>query len=766
MVQMDNLSHNSTLYQSPSIADIEINIQGMEPEPQEFVPPLLQGHNENLAAILPQHILGRLGGNLMELIEEDISSRKKWEEVLSNGLKLLGIKPEERTYPFDNASGVYAPTMMEGYVNFTSVAIAELLPLEGPVKQYIVGETTDELQERADRVERFFNNFLIKGCREYYSDTKKMLAWVYTSGSVIRKSYFDNYLERPTVKFILPEDFIVNYGTTDLETCPRMTEVMNLKKEKVLWNQREGIFIDAELFPDDSNDASIIKKTLDTSQGLAKPASQDASDAYTFYETHVALSDFELTENPDEFSESIYRPYIVNIHKNSKKIVSIYRNWEEGDEKCKRKDYYTKFGFLTGLGFYDWGAVHLIGGLADASTATLRQIIDGQTLSNFPGGFRVKGMPIKDNNIPVGPCEFHEIDTGGLPIQQAIMTMPYKEPSPQVNIIRNELDMSASRIMGSANMQIPEFQTNAPVGTTLALLDVLHLVQSTVLRGLRDSMSREFEIIYRLFSETISEEPYEFSHDGGKSYISRQDFIDGISIIPVADPHVTTKIQRIMRSQYLQDLSLKFPTLYDAYEVNKIALKEIKLTDSQIDNVLINKDKVVGLDPVTENQNLIMGKAAKASIEQDHQSHLVVHEFISQDPSLAPNVLAATASHIAEHKALQFQVQIQQLTGMQLPPDPSQIPPEVQNQIAMLAAQALQQQQKAQQEAQPPLLDPAAVMLEKVKVEEKGVEQKNVASEREAQVKAFEAQLDYDAKMKALELKEEELRIKSQEGQV
>lgn len=761
---MDNLSHNSTLYQSPSIADIEINIQETEQEQQEFVNPSREGHNENLAEILPQTTLNRLSARLIELIEEDIESRRQWEEALAEGLKLLGIKYEDRNYPFDNASGVYGPSMMEGFVNFTSVAVAELLPLEGPVKQYIVGEVTDELQDRADRIESFFNNFLLKDCKEYYSDTKKMLSWVYTSGSIIRKSYFDEYLERPTVKFILPQDFIVNYGTTDLETCSRMTEVINITKEEVLRNQRTGIFIDTNLFPDDSEDGSIIKKTHDNLEGVTKPANHHNNGDYTFYESHVSFNDFEISESVDDFSESIYRPYIVKIHKDSKKIVSIYRNWKEGDEKCIRTNYYTKFGFITSLGFYDWGAVHLIGGLSLASTATLRQIIDGQTLANFPGGFRVKGMPLQNNNIPIGPCEFPEIETGGLPIQQAIMTMPYKEPSPQVNIVRNELDMSASRIMGSANMQIPEFQTNAPVGTTLALLDVLHLVQSTVLRGLRDSMSREFEILYRLFSETISQEPYEFSHDGGKSYISRQDFIDDISIIPVADPHVTTKIQRIIRSQYLQDLCLKFPGLYDAYEVNKIALKEAKFTDSQIDKILVNQEEVIPLDPVTENQNLIMGKAAKASIEQDHQSHLTVHDFMSQDSSLAPNVLAATASHIAEHKALQFQIQIQQLTGIQLPPDPSQVPLEVQNQIAMLAAQALQQQQKAQQEAQPPLLDPAAVMLEKVKVEEKGVEQRDVASEREAQVKAFEAQLDYDAKMKALELKEEELRLKAQAG--
>jgi hypothetical protein len=277
-------------------------------------------------------------------------------------------------------------------------------------------------------------------------------------------------------------------------------------------------------------------------------------------------------------------------------------------------------------------------------------------------------------------------------------------------------------------------------------------------------MSKEFEILYRLFSETLSETPYQFNRDGGHSYISRYDFIDQISMVPVADPHVTTKMQRIMRSQYLQDLCLKFPGLYDPYEVNKIALKEIKLTDSQINKVLPDRNNVEPLDPVTENQNIIIGKSAKARIEQDHQSHLVVHEFLSQDPTLSPLVLSTLTAHIAEHRALQFQIQMQQMIGVQLPPDPSKLSPEDQNQIAMMAAQALMQQQQAQQQAQPPLIDPAAVMLEKVKVENKAVDQRESASERETQLGAFKAKLEYDAKIKALELKEEELQMKAESG--
>lgn len=767
---MDNSSHNSRLYQVPSMMDdITVNIQGMEQEQSEFIKPSLEGHDENLAESLQKSVLDRISAELMEDIEEDINSRKDWEEGLAEAIELLGIKIDNNiNFPFDNACGTFSPIMMQGLIDFVSVAIAELLPLEGPVKQYILGETTDEIQDQADRIESFFNMFLTKECEEYYPDTKKLLVWVYIAGMIIRKAYFDRHLGRPTVAFLLPQDFIVNYGTTNLKTCWRMTEVLNLNKLEVIRRENQGVFMKLDLFPDDGEEESRIKQTLDEVEGIEN-ASTDNKNSYTFYECHTYL-DIESLESGDSLmgtsSSSEFRPYRITIHKKTKKVVSIYRNWKEGDEEYKRIDYYTDFGFAEGLGFYKFGAVHMIGGLAKSSTALLRQIIDGQTLANFPGGLRIKGMQLKNNNIPIGPCEFPEVDTGGLPINQAIMMLPYREPSPQVNIIRNEIDLSASRIMGSANTQIPEFQANAPVGTTLALLDVLNLVQSTVLRGLRDSMSKEFEILYRLFEETLSETPYEFNRDGGNSYISRYDFIDQISMVPVADPHVTTKMQRIMRSQYLQDLCLKFPGLYDPYEVNKIALKEIKLTDSQIDKVLPDHNKVEPLDPVTENQNLIIGKSAKAGIEQDHQSHLVVHEFLSQDPTLSPPTLSALTAHIAEHKALQFQIQMQQMMGIQLPPEPSKLPPDAQNQIAMMAAQALMQQQQAQQQSQPPLIDPAAVMLEKVKVEDKAVDQRESASERETQLEAFKAKLDYDAKIKALELKEEELQLKVESGKI
>jgi len=768
---MDNFVAESTVFQLPSITDqFSLEIPDLEDEDnQQFIAPDFVGHNENLAAVLPKSTLDRISSELMEAIEEDLNSRKEWEDGLSQAIEQLGLKVDnEISFPFDNACGAYSPIMMQVINDFIATAIAELLPLEGPAKEYVVGEATDEIEDQADRIETFFNLFLTEICEEYYPDMKKMLIWVVLAGMCVRKTYFDHNLGRPTSAFIFPQDFIVNYNTTNLKTCWRMTEVQNINKMDVAKREQNGTFIRVELAPDDGGDESLLKKTLDQVEGLENASTDNKIDC-TFYETHTYLDIEELQEHimNGEENESIedesskYRPYRITINKKSKKVVALYRNWEENDPEFKRIDFYTDFGYVEGLGFYKFGAAHLIGGIAKASTALLRQTIDGQTLSNFPGGMRVKGMRQEDNNISMGPCEFIEIDTGGLPIRDAIMMTPYKEPSPYINGLRNELETSGARIMGSANGQMPDFNPNAPVGTTLALLEHMGLIQSTVMRGLRDSMAREFKKMYKIFSKVLPEQPYYFDRSGGQSYISRADFIDQISIIPIADPHVTTKMQRMMRAQGVIDLAKQFPGLYNEYVANKMYLKIQKFTDSEIDDLLPNKEDIMPLDPVTENGNLMTGKAVRAGVEQDHAAHLIVHEFMMQDPQMPPQVGGAIMAHIAEHKALQFQIQIQQMTGMQIPPNPEEIPPEMQNQIAMMAAQALmQQQQQSQEQAPPPPLDPAVVMLEKVKVDDKAVDQREEASKREAQTKAFEAQLDYEAKMKALELKAEEMGLK------
>jgi hypothetical protein len=771
---MDNFQSDVNIYQAPSLETMfDVNVMEIEEEPQQFIPLSLSGHNENLAESLPRSTLERIASELIEDIEEDVQSRKEWEQNIANAMDYVGIKIEENiAFPFPNASGSYSSIIKQNLVEFMAVASTELLPVEGPAKVLIMGDVTDEIEAQAQRTEDFFNLFLTDICREYYPDTKQMLLWVNLIGTCFKKTYFDQQLQRPTSLFLMPQNFIVNYGTTNLEKCWRMTEVLSLNRMEVKNRENKGTFITSDVTADDTVDASIIQTTLDKVQGVTNTSTDNKTD-YTFYECHTYLDledmeDIHLNdEEEDHKGEKPFKPYCITINKKNSKIVAITRDWEEDDEDFNRIEYYTKYGYSQGLGFYDFGAAQLIYGEAKAATALLRQTLDGQTLNNFPGGLRVKGMRLEDNNLSMGPCEWKEIDTAGLPIGQAIMAMPYKEPSPQINVLRNEIENSAARIMGAVNTQIPDFNPNAPVGTTLALLERMQQVQSTVIRNLRDAMSQEFRKFYKLFAKVLPEEPYSFDRKGGSTAISRSDFIDQISMVPVADPHITSNMQRLLRGQTVIDLSNQSPDLYDRYEAQKIYLQAAKFADSEIDRLLPDKNKILPLDPVTENQNLITGKAVKAGIEQDHTAHLTVHEFMMQDPAIQPQVAAATMAHIAEHKAFQFLINIQQMTGMQIPAKPEEVPLEVQNQIAMMAADAIsKQQQQNQENAPPPLIDPAAVMLEKVKVEDKSVEKRAEASELEAQVKTFEAQLDYDAKMKALELKDKELDLKAESGKI
>lgn len=760
------------LYQLPSILD-SINIEDItldDEETGQFIQPSFLGHNENLAEKLSEGVLNRIAARLIDDIENDLISRKDWEDGLVEILKQLGIKVDKRTFPFVGASGIYSPIVMRSVVEFYTSAVPELLPIEGPVKQYIIGNVTDELQNIADRVETWVNLYFTKDAPEYYSDFKKMLLWLAVVGDTVRKTYFDPILKRPTSRFMFPQNFIVKYGTTDLETCQRMTEEIIRSKAEMSEYLQLGIYRDVDLVADDQGDESNLKKTLDMVEGMTTP-NYEENDTYTLYESHVNLDIDELRDNltteddgdsEEDLEKSNYRPYIVTIDKKNQKILSIYRNWEEGDNDFKRIDIFTNYQYMEGLGFYGFGAAHLIGGLAEGSTQLLRQTIDGQTLSNFPGGLRTKGMRAVDNNLKVGPTEFVEIDTGGQRIQDSIMLMPYKEPSPYINELRKELEAAASGVMGAANMQIADFNPNVPVGTTYALLGLLYKVQSTVVRGIRDSMTKEFRIFYRLFSKHLPDVAYEFDGPGISTQISSQDFNHNINIVPIADPHVTSEVQRLIRSQVIVDSANQAPDLHNRYEAYKMLYTSMKMPESKINELLPAPEETKPLDPVSENQNLMMGKAAEASIDQDHASHKIIHSLILNDPNSTPEVIASVMSHIAKHSALEFMLQMQQLVGFQMPDDPTELPMNVQNQIASMVAQAITAQQQQQQEAAPPPpLDPALVMLEEVKVKDRGIDEKAKSDQLKAETESFKAQLNYETEMKKIELDEKELELKA-----
>jgi hypothetical protein len=745
------------LYSLPSILEQESeqDDQAFELEEYEY------NHDDNLAETLPSHVLTRITGQLLDAIEDDFLSRTQWEDGLKEALEQLGLKVDKKEFPFSNACGVYSQVMMQSVIEFYSNAVAELLPLEGPCKALIVGDTTDELEAQSKRVETYANLYFTQIAEEFYADQKKMLMWLPWVGITIRKVYYDPLLKRPTSMFFKPQDFVVAYGTTSLKTCWRMTEVMKKNALDIERYKQMGIYRDISISPiDEGEDQTNLESALDHSEGMSRPA-YDRDTEYELYECHTYLDFNEIEDANAERvdASSNYRPYIVTLHKETNQILSIYRNWEEDDDDYTRKDYYVDYGFVEGLGFYKLGAAHLIGGLASACTTLLRQYIDGMTLSNFPGGMHVKGMRLEDNNIRIGPTEFIPVDTGNMPIRDAIMLMPYKEPSQGINEMRKELEQAASKIMGAANAQMGDFNPNAPVGTTYALLDVINLIQSTVIRSARDSMSREFKLFFALFAKHLPLEPHPINMAGGSSFISAGDFSANLSLIPIADPHVTTKMQRLIRAQTIIEMCNSAPDLHNRREAYEMFYKEIKLTDSQIQKLLLPpKEEALPLDPVTENQFMMQGKPVKAYMWQNHQAHMIVHGMMPDGP--------LKDAHVAEHAAMMYLLQIEQMMGVQLPPNPEQWPQELQNQVALMAAQAAQQMQQQQQENMPPPpLDPAAVMLEDVKVKAAALEQKTQAEELRAQTESFKAQLANEAKMKELEVKmlEIEQRMKAEE---
>ncbi len=762
------------LYQIPSLRE---SMMGEEPlEESEDYSTYTRQHDENLAQKLSQtepHFLSQLGSKLCEEIEQDLESRKDWEDNIKKMFEQIGLKLEYKSFPFDGASGAYSPLMMQELVKSFAMTIAELLPQEGPAKNVIMGEPSEEIQQKAELLENFFNYYLLNEI-EYYPDFERMMMWVNFSGSIVRKVYHDPVLQKINSKFISPYNFVVNYGTSDINSCWRKTEIYELDRREIARRQQTGEFLDVNIHDSDlEDDMSPIKQQVQRTEGITDP-NYDTKILQDFYECHVFLDEEELYETDEEqdneiegeepLKESRFRPYIVVIHKDTKKVLSLYRNWEENNPSEERK-YFIDYGFIPGFGFYKLGAAHLIGGLTQTATQLLRQSLDAHTLSNFPAGVRVKGMQLPDNNVRLGPTEFKEIDTGGLPIRDAIMPMPYKEPSPMINEMRKDLENSGSVIMGTATSQLSDFNPNAPVGTTFALLDNILLIQSTITRGLRNSMTREFKLMYKRFSERMPEESFTFYRPGGKYQISKADFTDLVQIEPVADPHVTTKMQRLIRAQTIRDAAMQSPDLYDRFQTETMFLKELKIPQSEIDRVLPDKSKVMPLDPITENQNLIVGKGAVAGIDQDHGAHILLHQMLLSMPNASPITIEATNAHIAQHMALAFQVQMQNIMGGTMLPDQrDQIPPEEQNQIAQMAAQALMQYQQQQAEnAPPPPIDPSVVLMEKVKVEDKAVEQRGKDTAMNTREKAFEAQLEYQSKEEDRKLRREELELKKLE---
>lgn len=680
-------------------------------------------HDANLALYMDDMDLNGLGETLLSGVEEDRNSRGEWEATMSEGIKLMGLKMEDRTTPFRGACGVYDPLLAEAVVRWQAVACGELLPAGGPVKTQVIGVANEQLEAQASRVQQFMNLYLTELAPEFYEEFDQMLFWLALVGSTFKKVYQDRLLGRPVSRFVLPDNFIVAYGTTDLATSPRFCHISPMTRRNFRLAQLAGVYRDIKIGdpqPDDT-DQTPIQAEVDGVQGVEPGA--EGTEEYKVYEVYADLN-LAGFENED----GIPLPYIVSIEEGTRKVLSIYRNYDEDDPTFQRKDMFTHYKFMPGVGFYGLGYAHLLGNSAKTATSIRRQLIDAGTLNNFPGGLRVKGMRIEDNNIGIGPTEFREIDTGGLPIQNAIMTMPYKEPS-QVSLeLLRETYEAARNLANTAEIAVGEGRQDAPVGTTVALMEAATRLQSATLKRAHKAFSKELKMIADLFGKYLPDEPYPFPVRGGMSAIMRQDFENNIDVIPVSDPNISSSAQRMMRAEALLRFATQQPDQHNLREAYRQMYVEMGVPEEKINLILMpEREKPRPLDPLTENQNAIMGAPLVAGPYQDHDAHIAAHAPIAQENP-------ALQAHINEHLALKMRIQVEQIIGQPLPPPGQPLPPEIENQIAVMVAQAMQQlapMYKPQPEGPDPMLQ----------IEQMKVQQKEADSERDSQTKLAEAQI-------------------------
>jgi hypothetical protein len=676
-----------------------------------------QGHDENLAEYLDEDILNSIATELVTYFQADKDSRKEWEDTYIKGLDLLGLKIEDRTQPWEGACGVFHPMLSEAVVRFQAQSIQEILPAKGPVMTKILGEQTKDRIDQAERVQEYLNYLITEKMSEYRSETEKMLFSLCLAGSAFRKVYYDPNLGRPASIFVPAEDFVVSYGASDLVTCERATHVMKKTSNEIRKLQVSGFYLDVEL-PPPAPDTTDIQKKYDRLNGESK-ANYELDSRHTLLEMVVDYDIPGFEDTKDGVPTGIALPYVITIDKSSRQILAIRRNWYEDDPLKKRRQHFVHYTYIPGLGFYGFGLVHMVGGLAKSATSILRQLVDAGTLSNLPGGLKTRGLRIKGDDTPIMPGEFRDVDIPSGTLRDNIAFLPYKEPSGTLYQLLNNIIDEGRRFASQADMKVADMNAEAPVGTTLAILERSMKVLSAVQARLHAAMKKELKLLAQLVYDYG---PEEYPYDIPGKELTKEDFDDRIDIIPVSDPNAGTMAQRIMKYQAALQLSQSAPQLYDMPLLHRQMLDALGIADA--DEVIPPEDEMLPTDPVTENMNMITGKPVKAFIYQDHQAHISVHMSFGQDPRLqgmlqqAPDAAqmlqGAMQAHIAEHLAFAYRQQIEKQLGVKLPPPDQPLPEDIEYRIAQLVApaaeqvlgraQAEAQMQKQMQEAQDPVL--------------------------------------------------------------
>ncbi len=676
-----------------------------------------ESFDSNLVEYLDDDELNSIGNELLNAFNSDRDSRADWEETYTKGLDQLGLKIEDRTTPWAGACGVFHPMLSEAVIKFQSQAISEIFPAAGPVRTKIVGPINSEKEKQSQRVQDYLNYLLTYEMTEYRTETEKMLFSLPLAGSAFRKIYFDPTLNRPSGIFVPAEDVVVNYGASDLETCERATHVMKKSTNDIRKMQVSGFYRDIEL-PDATPTSSDITKKYNEMTGESESYSYDTR--HTILEMQVDL-DLKGFEDKDENGEEtgIALPYVVTIDNPSGIILSIRRNYYEDDKAKLRRMHFVHYQYLPGLGFYGFGLIHMIGGLAKSATSILRQLVDAGTLSNLPGGLKARGLRIKGDDSPIMPGEFRDVDVPGGAIRDNITFLPYKEPSPTLFSLLQNIVEEGKKFASIAEMKTSDMNSQAPVGTTLALLERNMKVMSAVQARLHAAMKREFEILVNVIKD-FTEPNYPYEVEEGQQ-IKVQDFDNRVDVLPVSDPNAATMAQRIMQYQAAMQLAQQAPQLYDLAQLHRQMLEVLGIKD--VDTIVPPQEDVPPVDPVTAVQNIITGKPVQAYEFQDHEAHIQTLASAQQDPSIqakvqqSPNaqvIQSAGSDYIMQHLALQFREQVEREMGIELPPVGEPLPADVEKRISTLVAEAAKrvastnaaqaEQARIQEQAQDPII--------------------------------------------------------------
>ena len=750
---------------------LEIEIEKAEPTAEDF--------DANLAEFMDESAMDTMASTLAGDIDNDKNSRKEWEKTYTEGLKLLGLQYEERTEPWDGACGVFHPMITEAVVRFQSETITETFPAAGPVKTKILGKQTQEKQEAAVRVQDDMNYELTEVMKDFRPEHERMLWSLPATGSAFKKVYYDPSLGRPVSAFIPAEDIILPYGASDLDNCHRVTHVMRKTKNELVKLQQAGFYRDVELGEPDRTQTDI-QKAKDKETGF----SDLNDDRFTLYECHVELDLKGFEDEDDGEPTGIALPYVVTIVKGTNTVLSIRRNWREDDELKLKRQHFVHYQYVPGFGAYGFGLFHLIGGYAKSATSIMRQLVDSGTLSNLPGGLKSRGLRIKGDDTPIAPGEWRDVDIGSGALRDNILPLPYKEPSMVLSGLMDKIVEEGRRFAATADMKIADMSAQAPVGTTLALLErqlkVLTAVQARVHNALKQELALLKAIIRDFTDDTYTYDPE--GTDGPRAKASDYDMVE---VIPVSDPNAATMSQRVVQYQAAIQLAQMAPDIYDMPQLHRGMLEVLGIKNA--DKLVPLPEDMKPTDPVTENMDILKTEPVKAFLYQDHAAHIQVHMSMLQDPTImalvgqspnAPKIQAALMAHVTEHVGFAYRQKIEQQLGMALPPQEQKLPPQVEQALSTMMAQAAQQvlmrnqaqaaQQQAQQQMQDPLVQMQMQELQ-LKAKELEIKEKKLAMDAAATADKIDleeqkvsGQLELEALRVGAQIRESQLKNQAQ----